>query len=238
MNHIDIYANNGENPRYAEPMDGSNNTTAYSPDRWVTVSPNNANGSGSFGRHAQRSFVVAGLKSAIDTNQTIRDTDTLIYNLIATPGYPEVIANMVSLNTDRAQTAFVIGDTPFRLPATGTDLQAWGANANLATDNGDAGAVTYDEYAAMFYPSGYTNDNNGNYIVVPPSHMMLRTFVTSDQKSYQWFAPAGARRGIVDNATSVGYINTSGEFTPAALPQGLRDVLAGVKVNRWHSKLW
>ena len=230
-NHIDIYSNNGQNPRYAEPMDGSNATTPYNPDRWVTVSPNNADGSGSFGRHAQRSFVVAALKSEIDTNQSIRDTDTLIYNLIACPGYPEVIANMVSLNNDRAQTAFVIGDTPFRLEPTGSALTAWGANTGGATDNGDDGAVTYNEYMAMFYPSGYTNDNLGNYITVPPSHMMLRTFVTSDQKSYQWFAPAGARRGVVDNATSVGYVNTSGEFTTAALPQGLRDVLAQVKVN-------
>jgi hypothetical protein len=232
MNHIDIYSNNGTNARYNdEPMDGSNETTPYNPDRWVTVSPNQENGAGSFGPHAQRSFVVASLKAEIDTNQQIRDTDTLIYNLIACPGYPEVIQNMIGLNTDRAQTAFVIGDTPFRLPATGTDLAAWGSNSNKALDNNEKGGVSYDEYMAMFYPSGYTNDNLGNYIVVPPSHMMLRTFITSDQKSYQWFAPAGSRRGGVDNATAVGYISTEGEFTQAALPQGLRDVLAGVKVN-------
>ena len=231
-NHIDIYSNNGQNARYNdEPMDGSNATVPYSADRWVSVSPNNADGSGAFGRHAQRSFVVSALKAEIDTNQEIRDTDTLIFNLIACPGYPEVISNMVSLNNDRAQTAFVIGDTPFRLQPTGSELAAWGGNTSGSTDNGDKGAVTYNEYMAMFYPSGYTNDNLGNYIVVPPSHMMLRTFVTSDQKSYQWFAPAGARRGVVDNATAVGYVNSSGEFTTAALPQGLRDVLAGVKVN-------
>jgi hypothetical protein len=123
MNHIDIYSNNGQNARYNDqPMDGSNQTTPYNPDRWITVSPNQENGAGSFGPKAQRSFVVASLKSEIDTNQQIRDTDTLIYNLIACPGYPEVIQNMVGLNIDRAQTAFVIGDTPFRLPATGTDL--------------------------------------------------------------------------------------------------------------------
>jgi hypothetical protein len=231
-NHIDIYSNNGTNVRYNnEPMDGSNATTPYNPNRWITVSPNNENGSGTFGPSAQRSFVVASLKAEIDTNQQIRDTDTLIYNLIACPGYPELIQNMIGLNTDRAQTAFVIGDTPFRLPATGTDLAAWGGNTAGALDNNKVGGVSYDEYMAMFYPSGYTNDNLGNYIVVPPSHMMLRTFITSDQKSYQWFAPAGSRRGGVDNATAVGYLNAEGEFTQAALPQGLRDVLAGVKVN-------
>jgi hypothetical protein len=78
---------------------------------------------------------------------------------------------------------------------------------------------------ALYYPSGYTNDNTGNYIVVPPSHMMLRTFINSDAKSFQWFAPAGTRRGGVDNATSVGYITSEGEFKTTALPQGLRDVM-------------
>ncbi len=231
-NHIDIYANNGQNAQFNdEPMDGSNATTPYNPDRWITVSPNNGDGSGAFGPKAQRSFVVAALKAEIDTNQAIRDTDTLIYNLIACPGYPEVTQNLVGLNADRAQTAFVIADTPFRLEANGTALTAWGNNVARALDNGPDGAVTYDEYTAMFYPSGYTNDNLGNYIVVPPSHMMLRTFITSDQKSYQWFAPAGARRGIVDNATAVGYVSKEGEFTQASLPQSLRDVLANVKVN-------
>jgi phage tail sheath protein FI len=60
--------------------------------------------------------------------------------------------------------------------------------------------------------------------------MMLRTIVTSDQKSFQWFAPAGTRRGVIDNATAVGYIK-DGEFKTTSLPQSLRDVLAGVKVN-------
>jgi phage tail sheath protein FI len=61
--------------------------------------------------------------------------------------------------------------------------------------------------------------------------MMLRTIVNSDAKSFQWFAPAGTRRGGVDNATSVGYITSEGEFKTTSLPQSLRDVLAGVKVN-------
>lgn len=224
-NYIDITANDGKNARFGDdPMDGSNLSAEYFVDRWITVSPNSETGVGSFGRHAQRSFVVAGFKKLIDTNQTIRDTDTLVFNLIACPGYPEAIQNMVAFNTDRGQTAFIVGDTPFRLEPTGTALANWGTNAALAFDNGDAGGVSYDEFLGMFYPSGYTNDNNGNYIVVPPSHMMLRTIANSDAKSYQWFAPAGTRRGGVDNATSVGYI-ADGEFKTVALHEGLRDVM-------------
>ena len=45
------------------------------------------------------------------------------------------------------------------------------------------------------------------------------------------FAPAGTRRGGVDNATAVGYINEEGEFKSTALPQNLRDVLDDVKIN-------
>ena len=231
-NYIDIYANNGINPRYTDVMNGSGMTVPYFADRWVTASPNDDHGVGSFGRLAQRSVVVKAFKSLIDTNVSIRDTDTLAFNLIACPGYPEVVQNLVAFNTDRGQTAFIVGDTPFRLPANGTELAAWGNNTNGALSTGDVGLTTSDDYLAMYYPSGYTNDNLGNSIVVPPSHMMLRTFVRNDNVSYPWFAPAGLRRGTVDNATSVGYVDSAtGEFVKSSLYQGLRDVLASTKVN-------
>jgi len=210
---------------------GNAGMTTYNADRWVSQNAVAADGGPQFGRLGQRAQVVEAMKALIDTNQSIRDNDTLGFNLIATPGYPELIQNMVGLNTDRGITAFVVGDTPFRLQPTGTALNAWGLNTSGALDNGDAGATSYDEYMAMYYPSGYTNDNTGNNIVVPASHMMLRTIINSDAKSYPWFAPAGTRRGGVDNATAVGYINEEGEFKSTALPQNLRDVLDDVKIN-------
>jgi hypothetical protein len=231
--YLNLEANGGKNIRYQNDnmINPDTGAAIYTADRWVTVSPNNEDGSGKFGRHAQRGYVVSKLKAMIDTNTAIRDTDTLAFNLIACPGYPEAISNMTAFNTDIGQTAFVVGDTPFRLQPTGTALTAWGSNSGLAYDNGDEGAVTYDEYVGMFYPSGYTTDNSGNNIVVPPSHMMLRTIINSDAKSYQWFAPAGTRRGGVDNATSVGYITAEGEFKTAALYEGLRNVMHDVKIN-------
>lgn len=224
--HLNLDANNEENIRYE-----NESMADYIADRWVTMSPNAEDGAGSFGRMAQRGVVISAFKSLIDSNSAIRDSDSLNFNLIVCPGYPEAIQNMIAFNTDRGITAFVIGDTPFRLQPNGTALSAWGNNTAGAFDNGDAGGVSYDEYMAMYYPSGYTNDNVGNRIVVPPSHMMLRTFINSDAKSFQWFAPAGTRRGGVDNATSVGYVTAEGEFKTAALYQGLRDVLDDVKVN-------
>ena len=225
--YVSGYINiNTTNPRQSDASMAS-----YAPDRWVSQNAVAADGGPQFGRLGQRAQVVEAFKALIDANQTIRDNDTLGFNLMATPGYPEAIQNMIGLNTDRGITAFVIGDTPFRLEPTGTALNAWGLNINGALDNSDTGATSYDEHMAMYYPSGFTNDNTGNFIVVPPSHMMLRTMINSDAKSYPWFAPAGTRRGGVDNATSVGYITSEGEFKAAALPQGIRDVLQNPSVS-------
>jgi len=225
-NYIDVNDNGGINVRTGESMSG------YSTGRWVTISPNTDTGVGSFGRIAQRSVVVKALKATINSNQAIRDTDTLVFNLLACPGYPEVIQNLVALNIDRGLTATVIGDSPLRLPSDPTTLQNWGLNTAGALDNGDRGLVTFDEQLAVFYPSGFTSDNAGNNIVVPASHAMLTTIALSDQKSYPWFAPAGTTRGVVNNISSAGYINSqTGEFVRAPLPQGTRDVMQSIKVN-------
>jgi hypothetical protein len=226
VGYINTSANNGLNTRFS-----NQSMATYETDRWVSQYPVAADGGPQFGRHAQRAQVVNAFKETLDSNTAIRDTDTLTFNLLATPGYPEAIQNMIAFNTDRGLTAFVVGDTPFRLQPSGTALSEWGNNTNGALDNNDVGAVSFDEYMAMYYPSGFTNDNTGNNIVVPPSHMMLRTIINSDAKSFPWFAPAGTRRGGVDNATSVGYITDEGEFRSVALHQSLRDVLDDVKIN-------
>jgi len=205
--------------------------STYFPDRWVTKSSNNADGSGTFGRKAQRKVIVEQLKSEIDTNQAIRE-DQRGFNVIATPGYPELISNMINLNTDRNNTAFVVGDTPLRLVGTSTAIQNWANNTASALDNGEDGLVSSSDYLGVFYPSGLTTDNTGKSIVVPPSHMMMRTLANNDNIAFPWFAPSGTRRGIVDNATSVGYIDTaSGEFQTISVTESVRDSMHEVKVN-------
>jgi len=205
--------------------------STYFPDRWVTKSSNNADGSGTFGRKAQRKVIVEQLKSEIDTNQAIRE-DQRGYNVIAVPGYPELIQNMINLNTDRNQTAFVVGDTPLRLEGTATAIQNYANNTAGALDNGEDGLVSASDYLGVFYPSGLTTDNTGKSIVVPPSHMMLRTLANNDNIAFPWFAPSGTRRGVVDNATSVGFINaTSGEFETISVTESVRNSMHEVKVN-------
>lgn len=221
-----------DNTRFDPLNTGGESMADYVEDRWVTASGNNEDGSGSFGRKAQRKVVVQALKAAVDTSQEIRDEERRNFNLIAAPGYPELLSNLVNLNLDRGVTAFVVGDTPLRLSADATTLTTWGTNANLVTDNGDEGIVTFDEYAAVFYPNGFTTDLSGANAVVPASHMMLRTITLSDSVSYPWFAPAGTRRGGITNATAVGYIDAlSGEFQTVSLNEGQRDVLYDLKVN-------
>ena len=205
--------------------------TSYAADRWVTESANNEDGSGSFGRKAQRKVVVQKLQAVVNSNDDIRNEDARRFNLIAAPGYPELIGELTTLNSDRGLTAFVVGDSPARLTPDATSLNAWGTNVRAAVEDNDDGLVTNDEYLGVFYPWGFTSDNFGNNVVVPPSHMMMRTIALSDQVSYPWFAPAGTRRGGVSNASSTGYIGSEGEFISTSLNEGQRDTLYAQGVN-------
>lgn len=200
-------------------------------DTWITVSGYDVSGVPNFGRKAQRGVVVAALKSAIDSSTALRE-DQNVFNLIACPGYPELIPNMVTLNEDRDNTSFIIGDTPMRLAATGTDIQAWADNSNGVTSTGEEGLATINPYVGVYYPSGQTNDLAGNAVAVPPSHAVLRAIIKSDNISYPWLAPAGTRRGLVDNLNAIGYVDAdSGQFISIGITQGLRDVMYTNKVN-------
>jgi hypothetical protein len=194
-------------------------------DAWVTQSGS------TFGRKAVRTIVTNAMKSALDASTELRE-DARIFNTIAAPGYPELISNMVSLNNDRRQTAFVIGDAPMRLAATSTTIENWATNSAAASDNGEDGLVTSDAYLSVFYPSATTNDLSGNSVVVPASHMMLRTIARSDDISFPWFAPAGTRRGLVDNVASIGYVNSvTGAFINDNIRESVRDTLYTNRVN-------
>jgi len=198
---------------------------------WLTASGNKVSGAMYSGRQAQRALIVAAMKSGIDASLTVREEQNQ-FNLIAATAYPELLPNLVALSTERSNTLFCVGDTPMRLAGNGTDL------ATYATDNNGLGLSTGDgltvgsAYAAVFYPSCQTTDLSGNLVVTAPSHMMMRTILRSDAVSYPWLAPAGTRRGVVDNATAIGYIaSATGEFVQMAVGQGLRDVLYENNIN-------
>lgn len=234
-NYIDVNADNGMykadfNDIGDFPTSGDSQADYY-PHRWVTVSGNQSNGAGSFGRKAQRKVVQQALQALVNTNEVIRDEDGVTFNLLACPGYPELMGEMISLNYDRGLSAFIVGDSPARLKPDATTINDWANNVRGAAEDGDEGLVSFDEYLGVFYPWGFTSDNAGRDAVVPPSHMILRTIALSDQVSYPWFAAAGTRRGGITNATAVGYVTSEGEFQTVSLNEGQRDVLYTQKIN-------
>lgn len=206
------------------------NTNNGSLGRWSNVSGNNAAGTPYMGAAAQNIMIVRAIQSDIVSNEEIRAED-LFFNLITAPGYVEAIDEMLALNDDRKDTAFVLGDTPFTLAATGTALQNWATNSSSALGNGPDGLVSASKYFAAWYPSGLSTNVDGVDVVVPPSHMALRTIAYNDQVAYPWFAPAGLQRGIVNNAAAVGYVNSSGQFVSVKLNEGQRDILYQNGVN-------
>jgi hypothetical protein len=199
-------------------------------DTWLTASGNRADGSPNMGRQAQRTLIVQALRVAIDTSTQLRENQAQ-FNLIVCTQYPELAPNMEVLNNDRGQTSFSLVDTPLRL--TPDEVVTWATNNNgLGLVTGDGNLSAGDSYSAAFYPSCTTTDLTGNVVVTAPSHMMLRTIIRSDSVAYPWFAPAGLRRGVVDNALQIGYLQAqTGEFQPLGVNQGLRDVLYSNNVN-------
>ncbi len=198
---------------------------------WLTASGNKNDGSMWSGRQAQRQMIVAAMKSGIDTSLTAREEQT-DFNLLATPAYPELTPNMIALSNERSNTVFVVADTPMRLDSSGTNLIAWATNNNGLGLTTQDGQIATSNYAAAFYPSCQTTDLSGNTVVAPPSHMMVRTILRSDAVSYPWLAPAGTRRGVVDNALAIGYIDSAtGEFVQLSMGQSIRDILYERNIN-------
>ena len=195
--------------------------------KWRNAAGNQPDGSGSFGRLAQRAIVVAGMQAGAASSK-LRE-ETLNYTLIAAPGYPELADEMFTLNADRNETAFCIIDSPFRMNATEAVTWVQGTNA---TANGEKGLVSSNTYGAAYYPSVLTTDPvSGKNVVAPASHSVLFSYAYSDNLSFPWFAPAGLTRGVVQNASNVGYLNAEGEFVALALTQGSRDAMYQNKLN-------
>jgi hypothetical protein len=198
--------------------------------RWVTASGNRADGSPLMGRRAQRAVIVKAMAEAINRSEDAR-SEIVAFNLIAAPGYPELIDEMVNLNTDQGEVSFVVGDTPARLAPDANSVTAWANNSFGASSNGEDGLVTSNPYVGVYYPWGLSSNIDGQDVMVPPSTMALRTMAYNDQVAYPWFAPAGFQRGLVTNASTVGYLTPEDEFRSVLLSPGQRDNLYALRIN-------
>jgi len=198
---------------------------------WKDYSGNKNDGSPYMMRKAQRKVVVKALQSQLTANQEILN-ETNRFNIIAVPGYGECLDEMLSLSVNRKDTVFCVADAPMRLAADATSTQNWATNANNASENGEDGLISASSQAAVYYPHGLSTNLDGTTVMVPASHMALRTIAFNDSVAFPWFAPAGFQRGVVNNATSTGYLDaTTGEFTAVALSEGQRDSLYSNKIN-------
>jgi hypothetical protein len=223
--YIKNYFNNDSFPLLGLP-DVTDTWQSYSGKKWNNVPY--------FGRKAVRSVVVAALESAVDTNSVLRE-EGKDFNLLCSPGYVELLKNLKVLNDDRKNTGFIIGEVPMNLSTDSTTIENYLNDASGSGLTGEDGMVTYDPYTAVFYPGTAIMNSldGGGAIAVPTSTTILRTFIRSDQIGEVWFAPAGNKRGVVDNVTGVGYIdrNNNDAFVSTGVPQELRDLLYKNQVN-------
>lgn len=165
---------------------------------------------------AKRVAIKTALQAEINSNTEVR-SETYEYNLILCPGYPEVVDELLALSVAVMDEAFVVADTP--VDKTPEQIAVW----SLTTDRFNSSSVAY------YYPWGLASNLDGKDVVCAPSGIALRTYAYSDNISYVWFAPAGARRGLVTGVSKVGYVTgtlgTATTFVECNLNQGQRDNL-------------
>lgn len=165
---------------------------------------------------AKRLAIKTALQAEINSNTEVR-SELYEYNLIVCPGYPEVVDELLSLSVAVMDEAFVIADTP--VDKTSDQIATWA----LTSERFNSSSVAY------YYPWGLASNLDGKDVVCAPSGIALRTYAYSDNVSYVWFAPAGARRGLVTGVSKVGYVSgtlgTPTTFIESNLNQGQRDNL-------------
>ena len=107
-------------------------------------------------RKAVHNLVKTKMQAAVVSNDDIR-AETNSFNLIAAPGYPELLDEMIALSGDRRNTAFVIGDTIHLDLKQMQQAQKTGQQTpNNASENGEDGLLTFS-YAAVYYPKCFSN---------------------------------------------------------------------------------
>jgi len=196
-------------------------------DRWVSASGNAADGSGLFGRDAQRKMVIKALAAAIVSNEDIRTYDYDFF-FACCPGYPEVDDELISLNVDKKEMFEIITDCPKTLKPDGKAIQEWGTNVNNAVSHGAEGRVLKNEYVTRQYPPmGLTSNVDGAEIAVPSSVAKMKNLLVLPRGQIA----AGTQNGQVTNLASVGYITDEQEYASVVINDGLGEVCTAQSIN-------
>jgi len=195
--------------------------------RWATVSGNALDGSGLFGRKAQRTMVVRALAEAINSNDDIRSSEYDFF-FACCPGYPELDDELISLNTDKKEMFYIISDTPKRLAPKANDIIEWASNKNNASAHGEDGRVIRSAYMTRQYPSmGLASNVDGSDVAVPSSVAKMKNLLVLPRGMFA----AGTQYGQVKNLASVGYITEENEYAPVVVKDGLGEVIVAQSMN-------
>ena len=169
---------------------------------------------------ARRVSIVSALQEQIVSNEGVR-AENFQFNVVAAPGYPEIVDELLALSDAQENEVFVIGDTPPNLPPAGITNPTNGWAISSERQN--------NQNVAYYYPWCLTSNLDGVNVLAAPSGVAIRQFAFSDDISFLWIAPAGTTRGLVTGVTDVGYatgvLGGATSFTPVALNQGQRDAL-------------
>ena len=123
-------------------------------------------------------------------------------NVFATPGIDYVNQKLLVEETiemieeERADSIYVV-TTPDKPSGAGDYVDEMytpdDAVANLEDTEIDS------NYTCTYYPwVKYLDQDNNQYIFLPPTKDAVRNFAQTDNQTYPWFAPAGINRGDVD----------------------------------------
>ncbi|ASV44492.1 tail sheath subunit [Salicola phage SCTP-2] len=197
---------------------------------WLSVSGNRPDGSPYMGRKAQRRIVVRAMKQALQNSKAVRARERY-FNIFTATGYPELLPDLNSLNQQRKRTGFVIGSSPMRLEDDGNAVYNWANNTNDALENGEEGLVSMDNMSAVWGLAGFQSNADGFNVAVPSDVMALQVLLQNDRQAYPWFAPAGDRRGLIPNTTSIGFVTNSYQFEAAEMNDGLIETMYENNIN-------
>jgi hypothetical protein len=162
---------------------------------------------------------IQGLDATMYTTSInlLNNTDVYNYKVLAFPGVTvaqggnstsAVINNAILYAEERGNTIVLV------------DPENYG-QTNTSTVAGRADA--YDNsYAASYWPWCQTLDpDTGQRVFVPASTMVLGVYAQNDKLAEEWFAPAGATRGLLTNVIR----------TEKTLTKANRDTLYNSRIN-------
>lgn len=136
--------------------------------------------------------------------QLFSSTETINIDLFAVPGHSSTAVALAIINLCQVERGDCLGiiDPPFGYSVQ--EIVQWQNGADPLN------TVQFNSScAALYYPWVQIYDIiNRINVWVPPSTVILGAIANSDNLSAPWFAPAGPKRGLLPNVTSV-YTQTS-----------------------------